>query len=452
MSKNLYFLVIFLLVALVFFFFYTKEDEMLALRGLLEKGEYKQLHHILDDYQTKFENGKGSEIDIDTAIAIIGNPDPVYKEYFDAWIAAMPDAYTAYLARASYYHSIAWAQRGEGFASETTNEQFAGMHEAQTYALKDINKALELKPRLTVAYSILIAIYSTGGTRQQKFNTLGKALDTNPASYVVRRDMLYFLLPRWGGSYQAIAEFLRDTEQYVDQNPDLAPLMGYLEYAKSWETYSNGDHDKTIEYATAAIEKGEKSWYYQRRADSYYSLKDFESAIRDYSKAIKVNKYQPVLYIWRARAYIRLDQTEKAFKDFEFAVKLFPYDYSVRKHYARALALNNRHEEAIDSYKVALYYHPHDEDILFSMSKIYTRLKQYKEALLFIQKATEINAEEPRYLYEYIIVLNALHDCKVIDVIKNYLLLCEAREGCFEAGVKWVKKTYEILKKSHCNP
>lgn len=451
MNRNLYFLLIIFCISITYLFFYLKEsEELLALRDLLEKGDYQQLHQILDDYQTQFENGEGGEIEYDNAIRILGNPDPKNKTYFDKWIVVMPDVYTAYLARAYYYHELAWAKRGEGFARDTTDEQFTGMHEAQAYALRDIDKALELNPKLMIAYSTLISIYSTGGSRKQKFDTLKKALNINPASYIVRRDMLQFLLPKWGGSYQAIEEFLQDTEKHIDQNQELAPLMGYLDYAKSMQAYSKKDFDKTIDYATAAIEKGKKSWYFKKRAQAYYSLKDFELAVVDYSNAIKANKYDANLYVWRARAYKRLGQPGKAFRDFEFAVKLYPYNYSVRKYYARMLALDKRYDEAIESNKIALHYHPHDEDILLRMVKIHIESKQYEKAIQPLDKLIKINPEEPKYWYQYIITLNALHDCKVMNVIETYVGLCDAQGDCFNAGLKWVNETYNFLKGSHC--
>jgi len=426
-------------------------DDILALRGLLENKSYQELHQKLDEYQSNYENGQGSEIVVDNAFSVIGTPDPTYKGLFDAWIDAMPDAYTAYLARATYYHRVGLAKRGEAFIKDTSDEQFSGMREAQVHARQDIDKALALNPKLTIAYSHLISIYSTEGSTQEKFKTLEQALSLDPASYIVRRDMLYYLLPRWGGSYEAIAGFLRDTEQHIDRNPDLAPLMGYLDYAKSWDTYSSKNYKKTIEHATAAIKQGEKSYYYKKRAAAYYSLKNYKQAISDYSSAIRLNKYNPDLYIWRAKAYMKINQSDNALKDFEFAVALNPYDYSVRKNYAKALASINRFSDAVDSYKIALYYNPHDEQILFRIASINVRdLKQYKVAILPLERLLEINSEETSYWYEYITALYALHDCEVMGAIQTYIGLCEAQGDCFDAGLKWARKNYVHLKQTYC--
>lgn len=426
-------------------------DDILSLRDLLEKGEYLQLHEIIDGYQSQYEQGQGSEIVVDNAFSVIGTPNPMYKNLFDAWVTAMPDAYTAYLARATYYHRVGLAKRGEAFIKDTSEEQFAGMREAQVQARQDIDKALALNPKLTVAYSHLISIYATGGNTQQKFKTLKQALAVDPGSYIIRRDMLYYLLPRWGGSYAAIEEFLRDTEQHLTHNPDLVPLMGYLDYAKSWGTYSNNKFKKTIRHTTAALKKGKKSYYYKKRGAAYYSLKNYKSAIKDYSNAITLNKYNPDLYIWRAKAYQNLQQVDKAFQDFEVAVFLNPYDYSVRKHYAEALESNKQFAEAIDVYKIALYYNPNDEEVLFSIASIFVRnLKENKAAILPLERLIEIDSEEPRYWYAYITALYALRDCEVMGAIKTYIDLCEAQGDCFDAGLKWAQQNYQHLKQTYC--
>ncbi len=426
-------------------------DDILALRGLLENKAYQELHQKLDKYQSNYENGQGSEIVVDNAYSVIGTPNPTYKALFDEWVDAMPDAYTAYLARATYYHRVGLAKRGEEFIKDTSNEQFVGMREAQAYARIDIDKALALNPKLTIAYSHLISIYSTEGNTQQKFKTLKHALSVDPASYIVRRDMLYYLLPRWGGSYAAIADFLRDTEQHLNRNPDLVPLMGYLDYAKSWDTYSKKKYKKTIEYATAAVNQGEKSYYYKKRAAAYYSLKNYKSAISDYSNAIRLNKYNPDLYIWRAKAYMNINQSDKALKDFKVAVTLNPYDYSVRKNYAKALASINRFNESVDSYKIALYYNPHDEQILFRIASINVRdLKEHKAAILPLERLLEINSEETSYWYEYITALYALRDCEVMGAIKTYIGLCETQGDCFDAGLEWARENHVHLKQTYC--
>ena len=224
--------------------------DIFEFRALLENGDYEALDRILDDYQKAYEERSGSEITVEFAYAAFMHSDPAFVPYLDAWVDAMPKAYTPYMARGSYYKAVASVQRGSKFARDTSEEQFAAMRETQELALADINRVLEIKPTMTLAYSRLISIASTRGDDGLKRRAFEQGLQADPSSYLVRRDMLYFLLPRWGGGYkrsmlffflprwrgryEKIENLLDDTEKHLDENAELAPLMGI------WITPSRG--------------------------------------------------------------------------------------------------------------------------------------------------------------------------------------------------------------------
>ena len=47
---------------------------------------------------------------------------------------------------------------------------------------------------------------------------------------------------------------------------------------------------------------------YSNRADVYFSLEDYQSALTDYTKAINLQKDNPYRYKSRAECYIKMDQ------------------------------------------------------------------------------------------------------------------------------------------------
>ena len=301
------------------------------------------------------------------------------------------------MARATYWESLGWIKRGEDYSSDTSEEQFAGMEEAHALALADAHQVLALKPDMILAYTSLISIASRRVGREAYVN----GLKIDPASYLLRKAMLGNLTPRWGGSYKAIEALLEETKPYLYQNVELAALMGFADYSKALDEIPADREVKSIAYSTAAIEYGDKPYYYQRRADAYYRLGNFEAAIIDYSNALALYPYSANAYLWRGLAYKQLGQLDLSMPDLAQAAKLRPFDFDVRRSFGNALAKEKRYEEAVESYYAAMQYKKDDAELWYSTGwYLNNRLNRYKEALEAFNKATTLNPDKPLYWYE----------------------------------------------------
>ena len=219
--------------------------------------------------------------------------------------------------------------------------------------------------------------------------------------------MLSKLAPRWGGSYEAIEKLLEETRPYVDKNIELAPLMGYLDYTKALDEISADRLVQSIAYSSAAIEHGNKAYYFQRRADAYYRLDNFNAAMIDYSNAIALYPYDSSAFVWRGLAYEQLGRLDFSLQDLTRAAKLRPFDYRARKNFGTALLKEERYEEAVESFYAAMHYKK-DDDYLWYYTGWYLshRLKRHQEALESFSQATSLKPNKPSYWYETVIALN----------------------------------------------
>lgn len=85
--------------------------------------------------------------------------------------------------------------------------------------------------------------------------------------------------------------------------------LGFI-YSKRKKMY-----DKAIEYYTRAIEaKDDNSYYIYCRGHAYEDMHDFEQAVVDYSRAIKMHPKKNY-YTARANVYKRLGMKEESKKD-----------------------------------------------------------------------------------------------------------------------------------------
>lgn len=430
----------------------SKHADIFAIRALFENENFAELDQILKQYQTEYEQGTGSETALESAFEALGLTDKSYEILFEKWIKTMPDSYTPYLARAGYLYNYSWLARGSSYISKTGDKQIAGMKKYQARATKDLEKVLNFKPAAMLAYSHLIAIASSQGQDNLKARHIINAIAVDPASYLVRRDILIYSQPKWGGSYRQMEDELRETAKYIDRNPELSGLQGYLYHAKAIKSYSDKKNYKVIKLENKAISTGGKHWYYAKLADAYYRLKDFESAVVAYSNAIDLNPYVENNYYWRAKAYWKLDKQKLAIDDMEFAVMIDPYYNRAQEYLGWYYAREKQHKKALAAYKAALYHHPDDKDALFYVGDLLKTLKRYKEAKIPIKRLLELEPENAKYWYKYATILDALLDCDVVPAMDTYVDLCETEdsEGCFQKGIDWATKASNTLKRNHC--
>ena len=86
-------------------------------------------------------------------------------------------------------------------------------------AAKDLQTAITKNPALMPVYSRLISIAMASEMPFTPFEIFQKAEKIDKRNYYVRATYMLSLRPRWGGSYDAMAEFGRYAIRYVDLNP-----------------------------------------------------------------------------------------------------------------------------------------------------------------------------------------------------------------------------------------
>jgi len=401
------------------------KNESVQLLAMLRNQEYKELTAILEQKQQEYEQGVGADVDVSTAFSAFSTNAPEDSQYLDEWIAAFPNSFSPYHARGEYYESIGWKWRGGAFSNKTVQWRFNKMRDFHAKASVDYEQALQINPKLVTIYSNLISLSKAGYGDKVEREYLRKGLAIDPASYVVRKSYLFNLMPRWGGSYQQIDAFIEDTSHYVGSNPKLKPLLGFRYYIEAFNADKKQQYQKAITLMDKALEKGDKNWFYKRRADAYYKIEDYDSAMQDYNKAIEMWPSSVSALIGRARTYKRLKQMDKVLPDLNLAIKLAPYNRVALWDRGALLEKEEKYDAALADYTAALYYHEDVAGLWFDRGRII--LRQFKDnhrAIEFLAKAAELEPDNPWYLYEYAVALNPLMDCKIYPVLRDYQKSC----------------------------
>ncbi|MDX1527295.1 MAG: tetratricopeptide repeat protein [Gammaproteobacteria bacterium] len=433
------------------------EDDYLdsiKLLELLHARRYSALERRLSEVQKRYEDGLVSDSVVMLAFEALANSDPAHEPLFNEWVESMPDSYVPLAARGMYLVDVGWSRRGSAYSRDTSDEQFAGMREYHARGLSDLQEALRRNPRFIAGYAEIIGLTKTSRYSAMRKDTLKQALEIDPRSYVVRKAHLWGLMPRWGGSYEEINTFLDDTRKYVDQNPELNPLLGFADYVRAFNYGGRDKHQKAIEHYTKALEHGDKSWYYKARGVVYYRMDDNVNALKDLNKALELWPQYADALAWRGTIYEEMEKYDEALADLTLAGRLKPYGSLAQKHLGNVLAKKGRYEEAIKAYDAVLYYQPHRGHIWRKKAWYLTyKLNRPEEGVVAYKKAAERRSNRPVYWYDYGYVLHELEDCEMVPVLRTFVRACEyaSDKRCNDQHKRWAKRVVnDALTQANC--
>lgn len=147
-----------------------------------------------------------------------------------------------------------------------------------------------------------------------------------------------------------------------------------------------------IDQYTDQIKKGgDDATYYYERARVYQKLKQYSSAILDYSVAIKLTPDSANAYFSRGLAYYEQSRLKEAISDFDQAIQLNPKDPHSLNTRGLARIDQRDFDQALADFNKALTIEPNYGSALFNRGTIYERQKKYKEALADYDEAIKNN-------------------------------------------------------------
>ncbi|QND57953.1 tetratricopeptide repeat protein [Mesorhizobium huakuii] len=155
-------------------------------------------------------------------IAAISNDNDVrFEARLSQWVSADPQAALPTLVRAQYYYDTAWFRRGHRFDNDTLPADLAAFHDNLRRARTDVESAIELDGANPYAYYLKLIILRGLGDFSGEQRFLEQAIAKFPAYYPLYDEGLAMREPRWGGTVQAMRQFV---DRYAGQTEPYSPL------------------------------------------------------------------------------------------------------------------------------------------------------------------------------------------------------------------------------------
>ncbi len=307
---------------------------------------------------------------------------------------------------------LAWNNRGWAYVEQRRYDK----------ALADFDKVVELKPDSELAYFGRGRVYNQQGKYEAAIREYDKGLAINP-KYAIA----------WNNRGTAKSWLNRMTEAIADYDKAIALKPNYARaYENRGKAYialgdydraaadrdraehikwSNEHADKIIEQALALNERGkfkaalkllddaaklypDNQFVFVNRGTIYNDhLHDYDAAIADYNRTIKINAQFSWPYHNRAVAYGRLKRWEDAVVDYGRAIDLDPNYASAYNGRAWSYCQIGQYEAALVDANKALSLKPNEANYLDTRACAYIGLKRYRDALADLDKAIVLSPE-----------------------------------------------------------
>lgn len=143
----------------------------------------------------------------------------------------------------------------------------------------------------------------------------------------------------------------------------------------------------------------ENAAFYESRGLAYLDKRQYDKAILDFNKALKINPAGAQLYHHRGRAYAEQGQHALAISDYTRALEIDPRYGDAYFNRGLAYHAKSQYDQAISDYTHALKITPEDAGTYYARGFTYYCKKEYERAWADVQKAQSLGYPiHPRFL------------------------------------------------------
>ncbi len=263
--------------------------------NLLNRAQYTALDARLSAAQASYRAGAINDAQLNDAFMTLCDSDARLRANYDAWIAALPRSYVARLARANYLRWQGWDARGDDYANNTSDQQFAAKDRFFAEARKDYEDSLQLESKPILSYAGFVNVGRQGSA--SRHDVVEDALKVDPKAFVVRRTYMVLLETRWHGSVAQMQEFAGQSRGFITAGQyHVLDAMAIEDHG--WNVEMAGDELAAAHLYQSAVERvddatqAERNWFAQLNFETgwaYQHANDLAAAIVWYRRSLAVN-------------------------------------------------------------------------------------------------------------------------------------------------------------------
>ncbi len=348
--------------------------DRIALLQLLRAGKFERLERFITGYQEQFEADYRKEYWPYDALMAFSIADPEVGKALDEWVAAMPASYAALGARGVHRLALALYMRGAGTVKETSNAQFVSMHSHNQAALKDLKRAIHVRPKLLVAHvqRLVLAMFD-GANRRELKDLMRKAVQQCPSCVEIRIAYIQSLRPRWGGSHDAMKRYAATLAPLIADNPMLGRVASFVDADICWTHRQKKDFVQAHRACDEALTRGDEPRLLEAKIRLLQDEERYDDVLPLAERALRISPQREHSLKPRMVALEKRNDYLRAAEDLNILRQLDPSDTWVAKRVTWMVQrlrydgdqLRKRGDRAgaAKHFTLALTLVPHDQDL-----------------------------------------------------------------------------------------
>jgi tetratricopeptide (TPR) repeat protein len=291
------------------------------------------------------------------------------RRVIDTWKQQSPNSAFAFAASGVQYVDAAQQARGDGWSYQLTDKQTDGMNQQVELAKKDLNRAVELNPSVTVAYPSMMyagALVSDDGYLQESAEL---ALKADASNFAIRGQMMNLAQSKWGSHFDGVDAQSSEDLALAQRNPLLRLVA----------------QDPLVDQATCDcnMTKNQTERLVEQAADKNVNttnLQDLASQVYDSNKPLAVELYSELLRFkptnadvlrWRSQEMIALGDRKGAVSSFANVSRLYPDNNDLTAELGNIYAQAGDVKQAENTLLSVLQRDPNNLNALGSLGDLY---------------------------------------------------------------------------------
>ncbi|MFK2892031.1 tetratricopeptide repeat protein [Dyella flagellata] len=339
--------------------------------ALLAQGKANEVDKAFQGYLDAQLHGSPQPGVLDIAFYAAGfdHADANARKIIDQWKQQAPSSAFALTASGMQYLEAAQAARGEGWSSDLTDSQVAGMKAQLVLARKDLDQAVSLLPAITPAYGEMIYAAALSGDDAYMYQAAEAGLRVDPANFKIRVQMMNLAQPKWGGMFGGVREQRHEASALVARNP-------LLRMVASMPAFYSATCDcgyTPFESLKKVLAAADDNVSYSDLNDLAYVAndKDPHLAIELYSQSLRFNPTDADVLQWRAELMRKLGDANGAVQSILRMAQRFSDNNGIALALGTIYAETGHTKEAEDTYKAILLREPDTERAMALLGDLY---------------------------------------------------------------------------------
>jgi tetratricopeptide (TPR) repeat protein len=412
----------------------------LTLIGQLRGGEIESLEKRLHALQGAYEAGLKPEEEVDSAFGAFANSERGIEEKLNEWVRRYPHSYAALMARGRHFTALGWHARQGAYARFTDPKQFQVMSAYFARARADLAAAIDLNPRLTVAYAALMSIAMATGADDTLRTLMARGLAAEPMSEAIYSAYFHSLRPEWQGSFSAMRRFMDLVESKRPTNPKIPRLKVPYVLARVHHLRQERRYAEAIALLSATInEEGKYSSLYRERGACHGALGRFEPALEDLTRSLKIFPHSPEALGERALVLASMKRHAEALADISFALRHDPRDSGLLRLRADINRALGKPRAALRDLHAAMEFGAFDERVWQTQAWIYAEdLDSPSKAMEIMESMMSIRTDHGPSWGDYhsfafdlgMKLYRQKRDCEGAAVFMRFLSSCRDSAVC----------------------